>query len=142
LANLYGGPLDRARADFEKAAALVPKDAYAALLLELADRRGHAASRLPAAAQKLDMTAWPAPIVRLFLGQRSPAATLAAARDPDPAKERARLCEANFYVAEFSLLNGAAAAALPLYRTSARDCPNYVQRGTANAALKALGVLP
>ena len=115
---------------------------YAALLLELADRRSQAPSRLSAAAAKLDMTVWPAPLVKLFLGQNSAAAALAAAKDPDPVKTRARMCEANFYTAEYALLTGSQAGALPGYRAAARDCPEYLQRGAASAALRSLGVTP
>ena len=143
IANLYGGgPLDQARADFEKAATLAPKDAYAALLVEVTGRRSHAPSRLSDAAKQLDMSAWPAPIVRLFLGQSAPAATIAAAHDPDPAKNLGRLCEANFYVGEFYAVQGSPDTALPFYRLAAHDCPGYGQRATANAALKSLGARP
>jgi tetratricopeptide (TPR) repeat protein len=142
LVNLYGGSLAQARADFEKAAALAPADAFTALLVEVSSRRARAPSRLAEASARLDMTVWPAPIVRLFLGQSTVAAMLSAARDPDPAKQRAQLCNANFYAAEYALLGGAAADAAPLYRLAARDCPDHVQRGTARAALEALGLQP
>jgi len=79
LAGRMTSKLEQARADFEKAATLAPKDAYAALLLEVTGRRSHAPSRLSDAAKQLDMSAWPAPIVRLFLGQSAPAATKTAA---------------------------------------------------------------
>jgi hypothetical protein len=43
-------------------------------------------SRLSEAISNIDMTASPAPAIRLFLGQTTPAAVLAAADDPEPVK--------------------------------------------------------
>ena len=140
--QLYGGPLAQARTDFDRAAALAPADPYAALLRELADRRSRAPSRLPDAVPKLDMTVWPAPIVRLFIGQSTPAATLAAAKDADPVKARSMLCEANIYTAEFALLQGSIGEAAPLYEAAARDCPDYLRRAVASAALKTVRKQP
>jgi len=142
LENLYGGPLEQARADFEKTAALMPTSAYPALLVELVDRRSHAPSRLADAAKRFDMTAWPAPLVRLFLGQSTPAQTLAAARHADPARQRVQLCLANYYTAEYLALQGSKGDAVPLYRLAARDCPEPFQRLPARNALEALGVPP
>jgi tetratricopeptide (TPR) repeat protein len=137
---LYAGPLSRARADFERAASLAPDNAYAALLVEVANRRSHSPSRLADAAKRLDMNAWPAPIVRLFLGQSSPAATLAAARNPDPATERLQVCVANYYTAEYDVLQGAKTEAARLYGLAARDCPDLLQREPARAGLRSLAL--
>ena len=63
---------------------LGPKYAYTALWLDIAERRNNIASHLALAAKQLDMTTWPAPVVRLFLGDLSPAETLAAVEDKDP----------------------------------------------------------
>ena len=44
---------------------------------------------LPQATTQLDMTKWPAPVVRLFLGQMTEEAVFtAAADDPDPKKKK------------------------------------------------------
>jgi lipoprotein NlpI len=53
------------------------------------------------------MTAWPAPVIRVFLGQLAPDELLAAADDPNPYKKRGQLCEANFFSGEWSLRQGA-----------------------------------
>jgi hypothetical protein len=45
---------------------LGPKYAYTALWLDIAERRNNIASHLALAAKQLDMTTWPAPVVRLF----------------------------------------------------------------------------
>jgi hypothetical protein len=63
------------------------KDAYSAPWLDIAGHR----SRLPSGlsqTSRIDMTAWPAPVIRMFLGQLAPAAVLAPADNPDPAIKR------------------------------------------------------
>ena len=62
-------------------------------------------------------------MVRLFLGETTPADVLAAANDPDPATRKDQLCEANFYSGELALLQGAKEEATRLFRLAAADCP-------------------
>jgi hypothetical protein len=57
---------------------------------------------LSQAISQIDMTAWPAPVIRLFLGQMTPTAVLAAAADPDAGKKKGQVCEANFYSGELA----------------------------------------
>jgi lipoprotein NlpI len=120
---VVGGHLADAEADFRKANELNPKDAYAMLWLHLAERRNNAPSRLAEAAKELDKTAWPAPIVRMFLGELSFAQTLAAANDTDPKRKREHLCEVNFYGGELALTNENKKDAPRLLQLSASDCP-------------------
>ena len=65
-ANLYAGFLSNALADFNQASELNPKGAYTALWLEIVNRRSNLAGRLPQAIAQLNMTKWPAPVIRLF----------------------------------------------------------------------------
>jgi lipoprotein NlpI len=89
------------------------------------------------------MTVWPAPVVRLFLDQMTPAAVLAAADDPDAIRKRGQVCDAIFYSGEFSLMKGLRDEATRLFRQAASDCPHsFNARDAANAELKALGVVP
>jgi lipoprotein NlpI len=89
------------------------------------------------------MKAWPAPLVRLFLGESTPAQTLAAADDSNPKTKREQVCEANFYNGKWELLNDAKDEAGRLFRLAASDCPkNFIEWFTANAELKALGTTP
>ena len=138
IVNLHGGSLVQARADLEKAAELAPADAIAALLLDVADRRSNMPSRLPAFASRFDMNAWPAPIIRVFLGQAAPESAIAAARDGDAAGKPQRLCEAYFYTAELTALQGSAARARGLYQSSIDVCPLFLQRAISRAAIQAL----
>jgi lipoprotein NlpI len=113
---------------------------YAALWLDIAERRNNIPSRLAQAAKQLDMMAWPAPVIRLFLGELSPDQTIAAAADVDPKTQQGQVCEANFYSGELALLQGKKEDAIRLFQFAAGNCPHdFAERHAANAELKALG---
>ena len=112
-----------------------------ALWADIAAQRNKQPSRLAQTTSDIDMTAWPAPVVKLFLNQMTPAAVLAAADDPDPVKKTGQICEANFYSGEFALTKGAKDEAISLFRLAANECPHgYLEWDGANAELKRLGV--
>lgn len=140
-AYLLNDDLAKARADLVRANEGMPRNPYAALWLDIAERRSNRPSHLSQAKQHLDMTVWPAPLVRLFLGEATPMDVLAAARAPDPhTKKGARLCEANFFTGENGLLRGAKDKAPALFRLALKTCPKgSVERIAAQRALKALG---
>ena len=98
---------------------------------------------LSQAISTIDMTKWPAPVIRMFLGQMTPAAVLAAADDPDATKKKGQVCEANFYSGELALRQGAKDEATRLFRLAASDCPkDFIEWPAANAELKSLGAMP
>jgi lipoprotein NlpI len=111
--NLYTGGLPRALADFNQASELDPKYAYSALWLDMAAKRSGLPSRLAEATAQIDMTKWPGPVIRLFLGQITPAAVLAAADNPNPETQKGQVCEANFFSGDLALQRGASAHASP-----------------------------
>jgi lipoprotein NlpI len=142
-AFLANGSLADAQTDFAQANAVDPKYAFAVLWLDLTERRNRLPSRLADLKTKLDMTAWPAPVVRYLLGEIDLAALLAAADDPDPGKARGQLCEARFFAGELALINGDKDGAKALLRLAASECPkNFVQWPAANAELRTLGASP
>jgi lipoprotein NlpI len=106
LVNLYSGSLPQAWDDLNQSRALNRKDAYAALWLDIANNRNKLPSQLAGATTQLDMTMWPAPIVRLYLGQLTVEAVFAAADDPSAYTRNSRFCEANFYIGELELRGG------------------------------------
>ena len=80
------------------------------------------------------------PTQRLYLGQLTPEATLAAADDPDATTKSHQVCEANFYSGELALQRGARRDAIRLLQQSAASCPKgFVEYAGAIAELKALG---
>jgi tetratricopeptide (TPR) repeat protein len=136
---VLGGRSADAVADFKKAAEFNPKDAYAALWRDLAERRNGSPSRLAEAAKQLDMTVWPAPVVRHFLGELNAEQTFGAAFDTDPKTKQAQTCEANFYTGELALLKKNKKDAQRLLKLAADDCPpSFVESTAAIAELIAL----
>ena len=110
-----------------QASAVAPKNAYTAIWLDIVAQRNNLASPLAQASAQVDMTAWPAPVIRMFMGQMTPAAVLAAADDPDPNKKKGQVCEANFYGGELALRTGAKDEATRLFRLAASDCPKTLR---------------
>jgi lipoprotein NlpI len=143
LAYLYSGTLDKALADVSEASELDPADAYKALWADIVAQRNNAPSHLSQASAGIDMTPWPAPIIRSFHGRMPPEAVLAAADDPDAKKKKNQVCEANFYGGELALRLGAKDEAVRLFRLAASGCAKDVNEWfAANAELKALGETP
>ncbi len=141
VANLYAGAVAKSLADIDQATALAPKWAYGALWLEIVDKRSNLPSRMQQAIAQLDMTAWPAPLLKFFLGELTPDAVEAAADDPDAAKKTVRLCDANFFIGEFSLFAGRKDEAARRFQAAAQGCYDP-ELAAAKAELKALGKSP
>ena len=137
IAELYAGSLPDALADQSRVN--VPNNtnyAYAAIWIDIVNRRSNLPSRLAQATAQIDMTRWPAPVIQLYLGLLTPAAVLAAAKGD-------QVCEANFYTGELDLLNGAKADATPLFLAAAAGCAKNVAAYAAGLAeLKVLGLKP
>jgi lipoprotein NlpI len=140
LANFYAGAVPQALADLARASKLDPQYPYYPLWIDIINKRANQASRLPQAISHIDMTKWPAPVVRLFLGQTTPTELLAAADDPDADTKKGQLCEANFYIGELALQQGDKEEAARLFRLAAADCPReFVEGPSARSELAALG---
>jgi len=131
---VVGGHLADAVADFKKASELNPKDPYAALWRDLAERRNSGKGQLAEAAAQLDMTVWPAPVIRQFLGELSAEQTVGAAADNDPRTKLAQTCEANFYGGELALLKKNKKDAQRQLRLAADNCPRSFIESTAAIA--------
>jgi lipoprotein NlpI len=143
VANLYAGSLPKALADLGRSSELNPKYAYAALWLHIVDTRSNLPSQLAEAAKQIDMTKWPAPLIRLFLGQTTPQALLATADDPNAKTKQRKVCEVNFYSAELALHRHAKDEATRLFRLAATNCPkSFTERAAAHAELRALDATP
>ncbi len=139
-AYLYSGALPKALADFNQASELGPKNAYTALWVDIVSKRSNLPSRLADAAKQIDMTKWPAPVIRLYLGRSTFEAVLAAAEDPDAKTKKAQVCEANLYGGELALQWGRKDEAKRLFGLAADDCPKtFIEYISAKAELKALG---
>ena len=67
--HYLAGSLAKALADVSQANALDPAEPYAALWLGILGQRSRLAGQMAKATGKVDMTAWPAPVIKLFLGE-------------------------------------------------------------------------
>jgi len=122
-----------------QASELDSKYAYTALWLDIVNKRSNLPSRLAAAAKEIDMSKWPAPVIRLYLGQSIVLAGFPE-HEPDDNTEIAHICEGDFYRAELILQRGDKDKAAALFRAAAVVCPlDYVEHDGAVAELKALG---
>lgn len=104
--------------DLDRAFTLGRDDPYVALWHHLAlsrDQRPRE-SKLREQMATLDMTRWPAPVVRLYLGELKPVEVIDAARNADPNIEREQFCEAYFYIGQAALLGGEPSSAMDLFR--------------------------
>ena len=130
-------------ADVSQASELDPKDAFDALWVDIVGQRDNVPSRLSQAISMIDMSQWPAPIIRMFLGQTTPTAVLGAADDPDAIKKKGQVCEANFFSGELTLRRGQKEDAVRLFRLAADGCPkDFTEWSAAKLELTALGVRP
>ena len=140
FANLYAGTLPKAAADLNQASALDPKNAFTALWLDIVNKRSDLPSRLQQAISQLDMTKWPAPVIRLFLGEMTLDAVMAAAENTNPTKKKGQVCDVDFYSGQLALQRNAKDEAARLFRLAASDCSkSSFELFAANAELKALG---
>jgi tetratricopeptide (TPR) repeat protein len=110
-------------------------DTYPSLFRFLAlSRAGQAASDLEPAARRMNSRDWPFAVFELYLGRRDPAATLAAAQQPE------QRCEAQFYVGEWQLLQGDRAAARQCFEEAVGICPKaFIEYTGSQAELRRLG---
>jgi tetratricopeptide (TPR) repeat protein len=140
-AHFQRGAIPESLADLDQAIALAPTEPNRWLWRELAARRSNVPSRLHEMGSHIDMTAWPSPVVRLFLGQMTPAAVLAAANDPDPKKRRYQLCDVNFFGGELALLQGRKEDAERQLRLAIIYClEGSSERDVARSELRRLGL--
>ncbi|HEX8664881.1 MAG TPA: tetratricopeptide repeat protein [Beijerinckiaceae bacterium] len=74
--------------------------------------------------RKIVLGVWPGPVVALLTGQASPdEVRAAAAAGEDEGARRVRACDADFYLAAYSLEKGEREEARRLYQAAAETCP-------------------
>ncbi len=145
-AYFFLGRLADAAWDFEQARARAPGDLTILLWRMLAQTGvGQAAAARTAArtdTAAADKSAWPWPLVAVYLGEHDIAwgQKQAVAGAGNAAGRAGRVCEAAFYLGEKTLLDGARATALPLLRQAASGCtPRSVEAASARTELGRIG---
>ncbi|MEQ1577400.1 MAG: tetratricopeptide repeat protein, partial [Hyphomicrobium sp.] len=134
LARYNNGDFKGAATDLLRAVEL-EDDVYAMLFRYLARTRAGATAEaeLEANAGRLKTKEWPYAVIELYLGKRSPAATLDAAVKPDDR------CKAQFYIGQWHVLKGNVADAQTALTVAVETCPKtFSEYVTAVAELKRL----
>lgn len=127
--------------DFADVVAAEPHNGNAVLWLELARARGGLLD--PKIGEQdlrgIDSYDWPAPVIKMFIGDAKPDDVTAAASHGEDNVVSGRQCEADFYIAEWWLAHKDAASAKPLLELAVQKCPkNFIE---ADAARFELGTL-
>ena len=106
-ALFYQGQFVRATADLAQSQHLAA-NIYTSLWLYLALTRSgdnDAKSELATNAKGIK-SGWPAPVVALYLGNSNPDAVATSAAHTDPKTHKEQMCESDFYIGEWNLING------------------------------------
>ena len=74
-------------------------------------------------AMRLDLNQWPGTVAKYLMGQVKREDVAAAANQGDPARLVERVCDADFYVAEYDLIHNSAVLAKPGFQRAAEKCP-------------------
>jgi lipoprotein NlpI len=140
--ELFSAHYSEAASDFAHAMTLQPAYPYRVLWLDLARRKaGQAhAEELSRNRARLNLTAWPAPLIRLYDGQATGEEVRAAAGLGPTAKAQTdRACEFAFYMGELSLAGGDRTMARAELQKAAMTCPHsYLEYGGAVRELSGL----
>ena len=131
-----------AAAAFKRSADLDPSDLETVLWLHLARKRlgQDDKEELAQQAAQVDATRWPAPVLKMYLGQMTASQVLAAASDPDAGKEKKQSCDANFFTGEEALMQKQEKAAVSRFQIACNICPKGgALQAVAAAELKLLG---
>jgi lipoprotein NlpI len=120
---------------------LNPNQSYAIIWRYLAQSRSGepelAKSELSEKLGALDKAKWPAPVIDFLLGKIDPDALLKAAEHPDAKTRRGQVCEAEFYIGEWHLLNLRHKEANVLLSRAEKNCPKgFVEYDGAVAELR------
>ncbi len=135
--ELQKGDAAAASAEFGKAAEILPTRPYIAVMREIADRQSNSPRHLAQAVAQLDMNAWPAPLVNLYLGKASLKDALEAARHSPPTERDRHVCEATFYAADLERLDKHENEARRLYSDATTRCAaGSSERAAATYALQ------
>ena len=123
-----------AEQELQTASDLSPTYAYSLLWLHLARMRQGKDDGADFArrAAKVSMTAWPAPVLKYFLGQMYETNVITASLDPDRMKDSDQECETKFYIGEDEVIHNNSAQALLNLKYAVGICPKrYVEYGAS-----------
>ncbi|HXL99265.1 MAG TPA: tetratricopeptide repeat protein [Rhizomicrobium sp.] len=141
LAQWEYGRFSDATATFAGIVKAQPQFAYGVLWRALAQAKSGEAydAEFAKNAAALDLSKWPAPLIRLYLGQATVDDAVKAAASSDPDTLKNQTCEADFYAGEWQYLHGNQAAGLGLLQAAQAGCRHdFVEYDAAVTELKHL----
>jgi lipoprotein NlpI len=136
LARYFQGQFALAARDFAQSRQMSKPDAYVAIWSYLArTRNGESVrSEFEQDVRELPVDAWPAPVLRAYLGQIGPEALLAASAHPDAKTQAEQRCEANYYLGQWYVIRGEQERAVAHFRAVQNQCPRFFLEYTGAAA--------
>jgi lipoprotein NlpI len=98
---------------------------YSALMLHLAMKRQGRddAQQLAPVAEAADLSKWPGPLLKLYLGHMAADEVIAVAANADANTRKRQECEANYFTGEDALLHNQPATALARFKAARDGCP-------------------
>jgi tetratricopeptide (TPR) repeat protein len=137
--------LTAAIADFVHTISAAPSSSgavYAVLMLHvIVKRQGHDdAQDLARVAAAADLSKWPGPVLKLYLGQMTTSEVMIAAASGSDRQKKWQVCEADYFTGEDALIHHQRATALARLKAARDGCPKGdTDYGAALAELKRLG---
>ena len=141
-AHFHRGRFAQAVPDLRRAVAADPGNAYRPIWLYLAQARAGQGGRteLQDNARRLDLSEWPGPVVRMFLGELGAQAVAGMGEANRTRQDQERRAEAYFYVGQQELMAGHSDQAAAFFRAVVKTgITNFTEYRGAKAELKRLG---
>lgn len=137
------GKFSAAADDIAQAHQIAEQKPYYVLWLEITRRRAGIADMdtFEENVSSLDIRGWPKPLLRLFEDRDTADEVRNDANDGSDIKiQKNQICEANFYVGEYYILQSNEETARPLIASAAAMCPDdFIEKAAAQAELNRLG---
>ena len=143
-AQFYLARFDLAARDYEALLRTNPSDIYRVIWLYLARERAgeNGMVEMVGYAERIDVSRWPGPVIKLFLGQAGPREVMESLKGLSGDKRREQQCEALFYLGQYYMIEGNAEAAVSLFRrTLDTGVTKFNEYIGAKAELERLGLL-
>jgi tetratricopeptide (TPR) repeat protein len=146
-ANLFQSNLTAAISDYEHVISSEPSSSmigYAALMLHVAMKQQGRddAQQLAPVVQAADLSKWPGPLLRLYLGQVTADEVMAVAANAGTNTQKED-CEANYFSGEDALMHNQPTTALTRFKAARDGCPKgNIGYDESLAELRRLGAQP
>ena len=141
IALFYSGQVSAARAAFQSAIELEPRNYFSHLWIYLAQdvSREQARRELETRVADVKLSEWPGQLVDFYLGRVSHEEISSAFHNYNPNTQLVRLCAASFFLGEFALQNGDKTEAIARFRDAvATQMKDSLAYSSAQAELSRL----